>query len=65
MTTMMENFAGNPTLIMLFILGFPLLNKKVVENGKIGTQGNQDRVHVATASSSISINRSIDLSLKV
>ncbi len=54
-------FRGNACLIMLFILGFPLLQTDNVQGGEIGGQGSQDEAR--EASISFSSNRHCSISL--
>ena len=45
-----ENFAGNPALIMLLILGFPLLCMDRVRSSDVGSKDNQCQVPEASGS---------------
>ncbi len=63
MTSEDENFPGNSSLILLFILSFPLLRMDHVREGEADLQDCHDGVQKATASSSPSSHRSIDLSV--
>ncbi len=60
-----ENLPGNAALIMLFILGFPLLQVYQVEDGEVGAQEGQDEVHQGSASSGSNRHFRIDMNVEV
>ncbi len=59
-----ENLPGNPALIMLLILGFPLLQVKVVEDGEFCAYDSRVNVHDASASTYADMHRDMDLSVR-
>ncbi len=57
-----ENFSGDASLIMLFILGFPLLQMDNAQDGEVDAQSSEEAVQKASGSSPASTHRRIDLS---
>ncbi len=55
------NLPGNGTLIMLFILGFPLLDIDIVHLGYESAQDSQESIHDSSTSFSSNTHCSIDL----